>query len=50
VARQEDYYGSGADPLDHRIEHAGARPSAVLPREDLRSLPGTTHEGGIRRS
>jgi hypothetical protein len=41
---------SGVDPLDYRIEHAGTRPSTVLPREDLRSLPGTVHQGGIRRS
>jgi hypothetical protein len=47
MARQEDYYGSGVDPPDHRIEHAGTRPSVVLPREGLGPLPGTVHKRGI---
>jgi hypothetical protein len=50
VARQADYCGSGTDPLDHEIGHAGNRPSAVLPREGLGLLPGTVHQGGIRQS
>jgi hypothetical protein len=49
VARQAHYCGSDVDPPDHRTEHAGTRPSTVLPREDFRSLPGTTHKGGLWR-
>jgi hypothetical protein len=50
MARQADYCGSNADPLNYRIEHARTRPSVVLPREGFRQLPGTMHKGGIRRS
>jgi hypothetical protein len=34
-----DYYGSDVDPPNYRTEHIGTRHSAVLPRQDLRSLP-----------
>jgi hypothetical protein len=49
MARQAHYFGSNADPLDHRTKHVGIRPSVVLPREDFRSLPGTVHKGGLWR-
>jgi hypothetical protein len=37
--RHARHYGSGVDAPHHRTEHAGTRPSLVLPREDFnRSL------------
>jgi hypothetical protein len=50
VARLTDCCGYDIDPLDYRIKHEGTWPSAILPREDLGSLPGTVHQGSIWRS
>jgi hypothetical protein len=49
MAQQECHCGSDTDPLDHRTKHVGTGPSPFLPREDLKSLPGTTYKGILRR-
>jgi hypothetical protein len=49
VAQKAHDCGFGADPFDQRTEHPGTRPSVVLPREDVRSFPITTHQGGLWR-
>jgi hypothetical protein len=41
VARQTHHHRPNVDPSDHRIEHAGTRPTRLLPREGCRPRPGT---------
>jgi hypothetical protein len=50
MARPKDYCGSDVDPLDYTIKHEGTQPSVVLPKEGLRSLLDTMHQGGLCRS
>jgi hypothetical protein len=49
MAQQTCHCGSSTDPPHHRTEHAGTRPSTVLPGEEFRSLPGTMHKGRLWR-
>jgi hypothetical protein len=47
LARKAHYHGSSTDPFDYKTKHVGIEPSAVLPKEDFRSLPDTAHKGGL---
>jgi hypothetical protein len=49
MVRQVCDCGSGVDPHDHWIEHAGARPSPIISREGCKLHLGAVYKRNLRR-